>query len=235
MTMFFNSNPYTTYSATNLPRHERLFAILFCSLSFSVIFRLTILVRRRSAESFSNIDSMALIQLAIVGLCLILLPIAPRLKGSWKKMSYSGSLYIIMYYMLAIFSTLWSGMPKYTAYRAIEFLTLFYAMYLFIFYTPTYLKAETKVLFAALVIMFLDVGKHIKLGGLSLGSLHTNTYSAIAAMLTCYCTAEFFGAKTKKKTIVLHWHDINYFFGCWNEQREHHCCFDWSVYHCFYS
>jgi O-antigen ligase len=194
----FQTNP-----VFKLPRKERLFAILFCFLSFSVMFRLTILVRRRSADSFSDIDSMAIIQLSIVVLCLFLIVIAPRLKASWRKLSNSGNIYIITYYIIAILSAMWSGLPKYTAYRAIEFLTLFYANYLFIYYSPTYLNAERKVLLATFFIILLDIGKHIKLGGLSLGSLHTNSYSAVAAMLACYCVAEFFSAKNQRKRILL--------------------------------
>jgi O-antigen ligase len=194
---------YQTNAFYRLPRKERLFGILFCFLTFSVLFRLTILVRRRLAENFGDIDSMAVIQLSIVGLSLFLIAIAPRLKASLVKQLNSGNIYIISYYLFAILTALWSGLPNYTAYRAIEYLTLFYSFYLFIFYSPTYLDAEIKVLYSATAIILLDIGKHIKLGGISLGNLHTNSYSAVAAMLACYCIAEFFSAKGHRRANLL--------------------------------
>lgn len=64
-----------------------------------------------------------------------------------------------------------------------------------------YESAEKKVLVLVTITLFCGIFLHIKLSGyqISMSALHTNQYSATAAMVSIYCLGEYFKANNPRK------------------------------------
>ena len=187
---------------SKLTKKEYFFSRLFLLLPLLVVTRLTILVRQRSGSEYASVDGMAVVQIALIAIIALLILIAPRLKWAWRQCKESAIVFFVFFYFIAMGSALWSALPQYTLYRAVEFLCLLYSIYLALLYSNDYYSAEKKAIYASLLVILLGVAKHIKLSGLSLSALHTNSYSASAAMLFCYCLGEYFSATKKRKQLL---------------------------------
>jgi hypothetical protein len=189
---------------TFLAKRERSFSLLFLLLTLFLVMRVTVFVRQRSGSEFASIDTLAILQIGVVGCTFLLILDAPRLKQSWFWFAKSAGVALFLYYVVAVGSGLWSSFPLYSIYRSLEFLCQFYAIYLAIFYSVHFYAAEKKVILTALVVILLGVAKHLKLSGftISIGALHTNSYSASAAMLFCYCLGEYLTAEKRRKRLL---------------------------------
>ena len=168
----------------------------------------TIFLRRRDPRQFAVIDAHAIVDIVIVlTISLLLIVNMQRLSKTLKWISKSPALPITLYYFFCAVSTLWSPMPSYTGFRAIQYLSLFWAvLVIFSYYDADHFcEAEKRFLLLAVLAVILNFGLHVKLYGLfmSLKELHTNSYTASAAMLFCYVLGESLGKRTNKNACLL--------------------------------
>ena len=168
-------------------------------LSFFLIFRITILIRRRSAEDFSVIDSFAIFEIIIVTITIFFLFLNPYLKQVINHISKSSAVILFIYCIMSIISALWSPLSSYTLFRAIQVTSQLLVIFIVVYEFNSFESAENFVLRAALLLMVINLLGQIKLVNysLSLSALHTNTYSNSAAMIFCYCFHEYFASSGK--------------------------------------
>ena len=175
-------------------RRQRFFSVLLLVLPLVVVARMTIFVRQRTSSEYLQIDYAATIQILVVFTTLLAVLVAPKLIPLSRRM-IQGSLGALgAYYVFAIASAGWSVAPTYTAYRALEVLVLSIAIFVGLSYQHSARQLEKHVLWAACMVVIFGVLMHIKFGGLSLEALHTNSYSAVAAMVFVYCLTEYMGS-----------------------------------------
>lgn len=186
--------PYTrtVNHFSNKNNRNTTFQALLFFLTLSLVARLTIFVRRRSGDQFLNIDTSAIVQLVIVGLTIFLIFIAPKFKLAWLNLSKTSGKSFLWYYFLCVVSALWSPLPEYSLYRAIEFISQLLAVFVAISYCSTFYDAEKKVLLLSFMVILLNIGMNLKIYNysISMQTLHTNSYSISAAMVFCYCLGE---------------------------------------------
>jgi O-antigen ligase len=95
-------------------------------------------------------------------------------------------------------------LPQFTLYKSFEYAALLLSVLIAVSFEKNYESAEMKVLFLVTITLFCGIFLNIRLYNyqLSLSSLHTNQYSATAAMISAYCLGEYFRAsKSRKKTL----------------------------------
>jgi O-antigen ligase len=166
------------------------------------IVRVTVFVRRRSA--FADIDPFAFIQILIVYLNCFLSLISGKLFVVIGDVLRSSLLFLFLYYVLCMLSSIWSSLPQFTLYKSFEYAALLLSVLIAISFEKNYESAEKKVLALVTITLFCGIFLHIKNSNyhISISSLHTNQYSATAAMLSAYCLGEYFKAHNpRKKTL----------------------------------
>ncbi len=194
----------TTQMDKQPSRVDTIFSNLFLFIPFLLVLRITVFLRQRDSTKFTSIDFLALIQIMLVIFtCFLLLLYVQRLKLFWYRCSGNSGRALFWYYIIAGLSMTWSALPKYTIYRALEFLSQFSAVFLAISLSKDYFNAEKKVLLVTIIIIFLGTSPIWKqLGAITLAALHNNTYSTSATMLFCYCLGEYLNAKHKRKRLL---------------------------------
>lgn len=101
-------------------------------------------------------------------------------------------------------SSIWSSLPLFTLYKSFEYTALLLSVLIAVSFEKDYESAEKKVLALVTIALFCGVFLGIKLHHyqVSVATLHTNQYSATAAMISAYCLGEYFRAsKSRKKTL----------------------------------
>jgi hypothetical protein len=155
--------------------------------------RNTLFVRQRASNTFASIDAAAGVQVAFVGLSALLLLASGKL-GEMLGNSRSPLQPLILYYALCMLSALWSPMPAYTFYRALEALILVASATAAMMTARDQESAERTLLILGLVTVLLSMGQNIRLLGLgamtTLYGWHTNTYTAVAAVCLVYAFGE---------------------------------------------
>lgn len=166
------------------------------------IVRVTVFVRARS--EFSAIDAFAFIQILIVFLNCCLSLTSGKVFVCMQHVLRSSLLFLFLYYVFCMLSALWSSLPPYTLYKSLEYVVLLLSILIAVSYEKDYETAEKKVLALVTVTLFCGIFMHVKLYDyqVSIASLHTNQYSATAAMLSAYCLGEYLKAhNARKKTL----------------------------------
>lgn len=167
---------------------------------FAFIARQKIFARGRI--DFDTIDTYAAIDVLVVSFLMLIL-LFNRKTTRFLSVVYKSSLFwLFAYYFVCALSIMWSLRPAYSLYRSIECLVFITSLGVALLYCPGFEKAERKVLFLSLLSVFVQMGAHMRGGGaLSLGVLHTNAYSASAAMIFVYCVGEYLALAKKKLSI----------------------------------
>jgi len=192
-----------------VPFHHK--DILWCIL-IAMVARTTVLVRQRYASEFFSVDFSAMIAIILVGLGGLFVLINPRTRHTLAVTVGSSLGILFVYYLFCFVSSFWSLRPTYTAYRSVEVVALFAMASVVLSYCRDFYHAEQICLRFFLVVIILSIMMNIKFGGINLRSLHTNTYSIIAAMGSVYCYAERFFAKPVRKRMLGHYLLIFLFF-----------------------
>jgi len=170
-------------------------------LPIALVMRLTVFVRRRAASDFAAVDTSAAADLAVVGLSGLILLSLPRTRRVIRVMAGTSAMAILGFYGFCLVSSLWSSAPEYTGYRAIQVITQMGMAFLILSYFGSFARAERNVLLMASIIFLLDAVGRYKLGG-GWAGMHTNSYSATASMLFCYCFGEFMRADRRRRRLL---------------------------------
>ncbi|MGD0237103.1 MAG: O-antigen ligase family protein, partial [Syntrophorhabdales bacterium] len=166
------------------------------------IVRVTVFVRGRSG--FADVDTLAFIQVLIVFLNCFLSLISRRVFRVIGDILKFSLLFLFLYYVLCMLSSIWSSLPQFTLYKSFEYAALLLSVLIAISFEKNYESAEKKVLLLVTITLFCGIFLGIKVHHyqVSVESLHTNQYSATAAMLCAYCFGEYFKAhKPRKKRL----------------------------------
>lgn len=170
------------------------------------VIRVTVFVRQRSGSEFSAIDLLAGVQIFMVLSSLAIMVLSGRMILVWAKTGGTSIRMLIFYSFACAFSAVWSPLPQFSLYRAIEYATFLMSISVALSYKPNFLKAERTVLFSSIIVILVSMSVSIKFKGLtafsSLESWHTNSYTASAAIIACYCLGEYFSSdKYRKKAL----------------------------------
>lgn len=186
---------------------KRIYFLLLLILFW--VARNTILVRQRDTSAFTAVDSMALLQIAAIFLLFGSFFFLYRKVSSrtFNDIYKSPVLWFFLLYILGLISAFWSPIFNYSAYRAFESLILFFAIFIYFNTIVDFKKAEKSFLRIILILLLLTFFGYWKLIGfqLSIGALHTNSYSFIGMILFLYAIGELLakGIKTKKRKKML--------------------------------
>jgi hypothetical protein len=173
---------------------------------FTWLIRVTVFVRQRhGSERFTDIDILALIQMGAVFWLMSIIILNPKTKLVFSKTSSTSLFFLLLYYTLCGFSTLWSPLMEFTLYRSLEFLVLLISVFVAFSYSSNFIKAENLMLLVITLIIVLSFYLRIKITHLSftLSSLHSNNYPASSAILFTYCFGEYLNCEQfRKKKII---------------------------------
>lgn len=165
--------------------------------------RNTLFVRRRAMDNFTSIDAAAGVQIAIVLITAFALLASRRLDKGFFGPTGSVIRLLSLYYGVCALSFAWSAIPVYTLYRAGEALVMFAATFAAISSSRRMEDAERTWFAISLITIFLSMGQNVVLQGISamtsLTAWHTNTYTAVGAMLAAYCLGEHRAAQGERK------------------------------------
>lgn len=159
-------------------------------LLFLYALRVVVLIRQQ--EDVTAIDTYSILQVGIIGLLAVVLLIQRHLWAVIKTLVRSPMLYLILLYMLGMASYFWSALPNLSGYFAFQGLVLIIAIAVHLYHRMRAGQLERTILIASLVLLAMNVVGHVRIAGfgLNLASWHTNSYSAVAAMLAAYCIGE---------------------------------------------
>lgn len=189
---------------------SRLVPLMLWVLLLAWTARVTIFIRRRPGTEFADVDVLAAVEIFIVFVVLFTVLVSARILPLWSKITGTSVRILFFYYILCAVSALWSPLPEYSLYRAFEFITLLMGVLVALSYAPNFLKAERVILIASSIVILFSLYVVIKIRGFSLfldtwqHAWHTNSYSASAAIVFCYCFGEYFGSdRNRKKLLIL--------------------------------
>jgi O-antigen ligase len=176
-------------------------AVALLIVPLAIVFRITILLRKRAGRDFATVDEYAAAQAVMVGLTLLILALTPRLIPTLRKLVRTSVGMFLGFYALCGLSAVWSPEPAYSLYRAVEAISQFLAILLAFSLIQSFRRAEKLALGLALTVLVLDVLGRGKLTGFT--AFHTNTFTASGSMIACYCFGEFLGADRRRKRMLL--------------------------------
>lgn len=164
---------------------------------FAFIARQKIFVRGRL--DFDTVDTYAAVDVSVVFFLALVLLFSRKI-SQFLSIAFKSSLFwLLAYYMVCALSAVWSLRPLYSLYRSVECVIFISSLFVALSYCTSFEKAERKVLFLSLLSVFVQMGIHMKSGPIfSLGTWHTNAYSASAAVLFAYCAGEYLALGKKK-------------------------------------
>ncbi|HUW34260.1 MAG TPA: O-antigen ligase family protein [Planctomycetota bacterium] len=174
--------------------------VLLWLFAMGIVVRMTIFVRQRSSSQFTEVDTNALVEIVLVGLTAAVLLFAPRARSVWKVLWRTSGGLLVAYYVLCAATALWSPLPDYSLFRAVETLSQYVAVVVALSYCASFEAAEKRVLAVSVVAVVLGLISTLQMAGfaVSLDALHTNSYTASAAVLCCYCGGELAAARGKR-------------------------------------
>jgi hypothetical protein len=179
--------------------------LLFCIFAFLV--RQTVMIRgaayaRATSYDLSAVDTFAGVDIAIVVLAAGVLICTGSLVRMGSAFRRTPVVWLYWYYMICALSFLWSNFPIYSLYRALEFIILLSATLAAVEQFQDLTEAEPAFLRIAAATILLQMCVNLRLGGLSLSlnAWHTNSYSASAAILFCYCLGEYLDMSMAEKS-----------------------------------
>lgn len=179
---------------------------IFWFLLIAWVVRITVFVRRRSGADFADVDVHAGAQIFIVCIMgLLLFFLLPRVLATVKNTARTSLFFLCLYYVVCVGSSLWSPLPTYSFYRGVEFIISLMAVLVSVSYSQSLEKAEKTILLISLIVVVLSIYARFNVFGFSwsLRHWHTNSYSASAAMLLCYCIGEYFIAEKSRKKMLM--------------------------------
>lgn len=174
-------------------------------LSVCVILRFTVLYRARQGGDFASVDSSAVIDIFLVLCSILLLFVSNRWRYMLTGLRNRSSKWFIGLYFLGVCSSLWSLMPTYSAFRSVQFLSQVLLIFVAVFLQKKGYPSEKKVLIVLVICLLTSFFTTWRGHGysFSISALHTNTYSAIAAMMVCYCFGEIISLRKQCRRLYV--------------------------------
>jgi len=191
LTAFVGSPRLNAYNRAS-GRNYVTWLLLFCIFAFLV--RQTLLLRGRTLSyALSAVDTFAALDIAVVFLTAAVLIFTGSLVRLGSAFRRTPVVWYYWYYMFCALSFLWSNFPIYSLYRALEYIILLSATLAAVEQFQDFAGAEQAFLRVGMATILLVICINLRLFGfsLSLEAWHTNSYSACAAMLFCYCLGEY--------------------------------------------
>ena len=207
------------YAFRKRPSRSFNYYALFWLIPLALVARVTVFVRQRSTAEFTSLDPNVLIdiyalsEIVLVALAVLTIFIAPRTKKAFTAVKSSSVKYLLLYYLICLISTSWSYFASFTLFRAGQMIVIISLIFICMIHYEDFFSAERAYLFISILLVSLGIAMHFRLGSseISLSKLHTNQYSAMAAMAFVYCLGERWQAdKTRKRTLTR----LAIFFGC---------------------
>lgn len=101
--------------------------------------------------------------------------------------------WLLALYLFGVLSGLWSAIPLFSTYFALEGLIYTFALAIIIYQQPDNESMERIAIYFSFLFIFFMLAKIIRLSGFSFSLIHwhTNNYSAVSAMLFGYCYGEY--------------------------------------------
>ncbi len=166
-----------------------------------IVVRLTIFIRRRAGTEFAVVDIHAGVEAILVMVtCAVLVVGFCRTRLVLRRVFHTSIGMFLVFYGFAGLSAMWSAMPEYSAFRALEFISQFVAIVVGISCFKGFLKAEKAVLMLGLLVALLGLAGRARMTNFA--SLHTNKYAAGASMVLCYCFAEIPRAAGRRRIML---------------------------------
>ena len=179
---------------------------ILCFIILCLIARVTIFARRRSVGAYSIVDVFALAEIILIGIGGFFVLTDPLRKSTFSSVSKTALSFFLLYYGLCMFSAAWSLNMEYTLFRSVEMIILCSVIFLVMNYYDNFISAERAYLSISIISVCFVIIMQLKGSwAFSLGNLHTNQYSAIAAMAFVYCLGEWLNCKEveRKKTLMM--------------------------------
>jgi len=152
----------------------------------------------------SLVDVHALSEIILVAIGLLILLTSNRIKRTLTTIRSNSSKYLVIYYLVCLVSVFWSHFWSYTIFRAVEMITVIILIFVCMNYYQKFISAERAYILISFIIVLFGLFMHFRLGSsqLSLSKLHTNQYSAIAAMAFVYCFGEWFHSEIPRRKLL---------------------------------
>jgi O-antigen ligase len=163
--------------------------------------RNTVFIRGRTAGYYDSVDTMALLQIGIVG-AIILFFLTTPVKPFFLQIKNSSLRFYFLYCALGVLSGLWSLNPFFSVYRAVEVTTLSLAVLYFCLNTSSLAESVQRVtllLWSALVVIAFS---HVLRGGFG-WVMKSNGMGAIAAMTACFFVAWIMAGRVRQDRKLL--------------------------------
>lgn len=183
----------------DLPRTLVIFPVLL------LLARISLFAKGRGDTPFGYIDSYAIVEIGLVGATIFLLlrdvatgPVLRAVAGSPVR-------WLLLYYVLATLSALWSLMPSYTLFRGVEVLAQLLAVFVILAHARSFRAREFTFLAAGAVAIVLEIaGSARRNGGIdSIEVMHTCSYSNVGLMIFIYCLAEYPGCEPPRRRTLI--------------------------------
>jgi len=174
-------------------RHSQLTTVLWL-LPLLLVARKTLFLRIRDTSEFASIDRYAAVDITIVcfsvALTVYTLASSPAVRRLVFHLTSVKAL--VTYYSLCMVSALWSSHPAYSAYRGLEALSQILIIACAVCTAPSVKHAERSALLGGLTVLACELLGAGLLCGFAprIDAWHTNTYTATAAVLLCYCAGK---------------------------------------------
>lgn len=163
--------------------------------------RIGVFVKGHTDTDYGYIDSVAIVEIGLVAVTILLLPWDRATTPVLRTVSRSPVRWLMLYYVFATLSALWSLMPSYTLFRGVEVLSQFLAIFVILAHARDFIAREFTFLAVGAIAIAMDFAGTVRLVG-SIGSIadiHTNSYCNVGLMLFIYCLAESPGCEPSRK------------------------------------
>jgi len=183
----------------NLPRTLVIIPVLL------LLVRISLFVKGHVDNAFGYVDSYAIVEICLVGATILLLLRDAATGPVLRAVVRAPVGWLLLYYVFATLTALWSLMPIYTLFRGVEVLAQFLAVFVILAHARGFAAREFTFLAAAAVAIVLEIAGIARLsGGIdSIDSIHTCSYSNVGLMLFAYCLAEYPGCEPPRRRTLL--------------------------------
>ena len=177
--------------------------LLLLACPFAIITRQTLLLRQHATTvDLSAVDTFAGIDIAIVLTTALVLLLSGAFARTLSSLSRTSAIWLLGYYLFCAASSAWSAASVYTLYRSFEYIVLFLAVFGVVVQLRDFENGERWFLYAAMTTLFLQMFGNLLLMhfSFSLSAWHTNSYSAAAGIIFCYCLGEYLSMNRSQRS-----------------------------------
>ena len=161
--------------------------------------------RQRGAAMFMAIDFSAQMQIAVVGCALAALLLTGEFRAVLRSVWKTSAGALFLYYLLCVVSSLWSPIPIYTLYRAVEFASMFVIVLIVINRSRDFFGAERCAILLSVLAIACAILANLRIQNYtpSIAIFGGNFVTASAAMIFCYCAGEAPRAHSNRRKFLM--------------------------------